>query len=78
VHITIKVMISNPAQTMCTRYNIVSDLRQVCGFLRVLQFIPIWWNIVESGVKHQHPNPNSVFRHPKPLNCKSLILQQER
>jgi hypothetical protein len=38
----------------------VSDLRQVGGFLRVLQFPPpiqlIICNIVESGVKHQDPN----------------------
>jgi len=37
----------------------VSDLRQVCGFLRALQIPPPknWprdnWNIVESGVKHK-------------------------
>jgi hypothetical protein len=39
---------------------LISDLRQVGGFLRVLQFPPqiqlIIWNIVESGVKHQDPN----------------------
>jgi hypothetical protein len=41
----------------------VRDLRQVCGFLRVLQFPPSikWrpqysWNIVESGVKHHQTN----------------------
>ena len=41
----------------------VSDLWQVCGFLRVLQFPPPTkltprynWNIVESGVKHHQAN----------------------
>ena len=43
----------------------VSDLRQVCGFLRVLLLHPpiklstmiYYWNIVEIGVKHNNPNP---------------------
>ena len=39
MHITTNVVSSYPAQARCTRYNIVikfdSDLRQVCGFLRV-------------------------------------------
>ena len=42
----------------------VNELRQVCGFLQVLQFPPpiIWlpwynWNIAESGIKHPNPNP---------------------
>ena len=36
----------------------VSDLRQVCGFLWVLQFPPQCsnWNIFESGVKHLTSN----------------------
>jgi hypothetical protein len=39
-------------------FMIVSDLRQVGGFLRVLRFPPPLynWNIVESGVKHHKPN----------------------
>jgi hypothetical protein len=42
---------------------LVSDLRQVGGFLRVLRFPPLIkpprynWNIVESGVKHHKPKP---------------------
>jgi hypothetical protein len=36
----------------------VSDLRQVGGFLRVLQFPPpiklVAWNIVESGIKYHN------------------------
>ena len=40
--ITTNIVNSNPAQGRCTRCNIkfVSDLRQVCGFLRVLRFPP--------------------------------------
>ena len=45
VSITTNVVNSNPAQARCTRYNnitlcdkVVSDLRQVDDFLRVLQF----------------------------------------
>ena len=39
----------------------VSDLRQVDGFLRVLQFPPprYIWNIAESGIKHHNPNPRT-------------------
>ena len=45
----------------------VSDLQQVCGFLRVLRFPPSIkltatirynWSIVESGVKHHMSNPS--------------------
>jgi hypothetical protein len=40
----------------------VSDLWQVSRFLRVLRFPPpiklTAWNIIESGVKHQNPNPH--------------------
>ena len=38
----------------------VSDLWQIGGFLRVLQFPPprYNWNIVESGVKYHKPNLN--------------------
>ena len=40
----------------------VSDLRQVAGFLRLLQFSPPWynWNNVKSGIKHQNPNPSPL------------------
>jgi hypothetical protein len=55
-----------PAASLIQHYVIkfVSDLQQVGGFLRVLQFPPPknWlprynWNIVESGIKHRNPNP---------------------
>jgi hypothetical protein len=46
----------------------VRDLRQVCGFLRVLQFPPSikWrpqysWNIVESGVKHHQTRKEKLL-----------------
>ena len=40
----------------------VSDLRQVAGFFRVLQFPPRYnWNIVESGIKHHKPQPFLTF-----------------
>ena len=53
--------------TRCARYNlviqIVSNLWQVSGFLRVLRFAPriklksrYNWNIVESGAKHHNSN----------------------
>ena len=45
----------------------VSDLLHVGGFLQVLRFPPlikltatIYWNIVESGVKHHSPPPSSI------------------
>jgi hypothetical protein len=42
----------------------VSDLRQVGGFLRVLQFLPpIKLNVVESGVKHHTPTPQPHPTH---------------
>ena len=57
----------------CTRYNIkfVNNLRQIGGFLRVLQFPPPinWpppynWNIVESDVKHHYPYPTGkIFEY---------------
>jgi len=38
----------------------VSDLRQVSGFLWVVQFPPRYnWNIVESGIKHHQTNKRS-------------------
>jgi hypothetical protein len=46
---------------------LVSDLRQVGGFLRVLRFPPLIkpprynWNIVESGVKHHKPKPYHII-----------------
>jgi hypothetical protein len=52
---------------------LVSDLRQVSGFLRVLRFPPpikltatiqLKINIVESGVRHHHTNI-VLFRHLK-------------
>jgi hypothetical protein len=46
----------------------ISDLWQVSGFLRVLQFSPpmklmpwFYWNIVESGVKHHQTNQSEHF-----------------
>ena len=69
VHITIKVVSSNLLMARCTQLiqldviKFVSDLQQVGGFLRVLQFLsPITLTaiynriIVESGVKHHNPN----------------------
>ena len=47
---------------------LVINLRQVCGFLRVLWFPPQknwlpWynWNIVESGVKHHQQTKQTLF-----------------
>jgi hypothetical protein len=55
----------------------VSELWQVCGFLRVLRFPPpikltatIKLNIVESGIKHHNPNPNNHL----PLHITSTLI----
>ena len=49
----------------------VSDLRQVCGFLRVLQFPPpIKLNIVESGIKHVS---RIVYPLLTPCNHKTVV-----
>ena len=32
---------------------LISDLQQVCDFFQ----FPLYWNIVESGIKHYNPNP---------------------
>jgi D-mannonate dehydratase len=62
VPITTKVVSSNPVHALNTT-RFVSDLRQVAGFLRVLQFLPqikltprYNRNIVESDVKHHKPS----------------------
>jgi len=73
VSITIKVVSSNPAHGevySIQHYVIkfVSDLRHVCGFLRVIRFPPpiktrppqYNWNIVERDVKHQKSKPDQV------------------
>ena len=73
VHITTKVVSSNPAHGDV--YSIqhyvkksVSDLRQIYGFLWVLRFPPpikliarYNWNIVESGVKHYNLNHTRTY-----------------
>jgi hypothetical protein len=48
-------------------WEILSDLRKVGGFLRVLRFRHQYnwptrynWNIVESGVKYHNPNPSPL------------------
>ena len=54
----------------------VSDLRQVCGFLRALQIPPPknWprdnWNIVESGIKHK-----SSYHDPKVKTSLDTLYQ---
>ena len=47
---------------------VISDLRQVCGFSGYSDFLYQWkwrprysWNIVESGIKHHDPNPQTSF-----------------
>ena len=64
-------MIPNPAHVEVYSMQhyvikLVSDLRQIGGFLLVLRFPPLIkltprynWNIVESGVKHHNHNPFS-------------------
>jgi hypothetical protein len=39
-----------------TYVKFVSDLRQVSCFLRVLRYN---WHIIESGIKHHRPKPNT-------------------
>ena len=40
----------------------VSDLRQVGGFLQVLQFLPRYnWNIVENGIKYHKPKAKLIL-----------------
>ena len=41
-------------------YRTATDRKHICAVLynTILEYLPPWynWNIVESGVKHQHPN----------------------
>ena len=72
--ITTKVMSLNTAHGevyLIQHYVIkfVSDLMQVCGFLRVLQFPPpinsppvYSWNIVESQSGDKHHNPYHLYK----------------
>ena len=53
---------------------LVGDLRQTCNFLRVLRFPPpikltttIYWNIVESDVKHHQTNKQASNINITPL-----------
>ena len=74
VPITTKVVSSNPiyGEVYSIQHYVikfVSDLRQVGGFRRVLQFTApikliatiVNWNIVESGVKHHKPKSKPEF-----------------
>ena len=73
VPITTEIVSSNPAHGKVysiQHYEIkfVSDLRQIGGFLRVLQFPqPIKltatynWNIVDSGFKHHQTNKQTEY-----------------
>ena len=69
VPITSEVVISNPVQARCTRHYVikfVSDLRQVSGFLHLLNRQPRYnWNIVKSAVKHHNPNPVIYYKKNK-------------
>ena len=66
--IYIVIVSSNPAhgEVYAIQHYVIkflSDMRQVGGFLRVLHQLN-WpprynWNIVEDGVKHHNPNPNT-------------------
>jgi len=85
VPITTKVVSSSPinGEVYSIQHYVikfVSDLRQVGGFLWLLQFPPRYsWNIVESGVKHQNPNKtiplssvevnNFVYQYITISNC---------
>ena len=58
----------------------VSDLRQVCDFIRVLRFPPQknWlprynWNIVESGITHHKLNSVSAWNGRSPSRQMRLI-----
>ena len=82
--ITTKVMSLNTAHGevyLIQHYVIkfVSDLMQVCGFLRVLQFPPpinlppvYSWNSVESGDKHH--NPYHLYKCKMYMPNTSIIL----
>jgi len=60
--ITTKVVSLNPSHDEVYSIqhdvmNIVSDLRQVSGFLLQLNWLPRYnWNIVESGIKYLNPS----------------------
>ena len=69
VPITIDVVSLNLDQGEVQHYVIkfVSDLRQVGGFLQILQFPPpikltarYSWNIIESGIKHHQANLDTI------------------
>ena len=69
VPITIDVVSLNLDQGEVQHYVIkfVSDLRQVGGFLQILQFPPpikltarYNWKIIESGIKHHQANLDTI------------------
>ena len=88
---TTKIVSSNPVHGKVYSIqhyviNLVSDLRQVGGFRRVYRFLTpikmtatIYWNIVESGVKHHKPKPYndpssySNKQHMKPYNIPAIV-----
>jgi len=81
VIITTSVVCSNHAHGKVysiQRYVIkfVSDLQQVDGFLRLLQFSPPWynWNIVKSGIKHQNPSPLDKLSRFQPSFLLLLVI----
>ena len=77
--ITTIIVSLNPKVYLIQHYvmKFVSDLQKVDGFIRVLQYpLPPWynWNIVESDVKHQTPNPSlETFFHFLTIIFKFLL-----
>jgi hypothetical protein len=79
-----KVVSSNPAhdEVYSIQHYVIkfdSDLRQVGGFLRILQFpTPRYnWNIAENDVKHHNPNIALIqFRRSNRTECNHHRLKR--
>ena len=73
VHVTTKVVSFNLDHGEGYSIQFVNDSREACGFQRVLQVSSVHklprysWNIVESGVKHNIPNPSISWSTADPL-----------
>ena len=81
----LKLWVRIPLMARCTWTTLcqkVSDLRQICGFLRVLLFSPpikltkYDWNIVESGIKHH--NPTRILSNERKIILKNLSLSNSK
>jgi hypothetical protein len=71
-HFTTNVVISNPVHDEVYSIKIVSDLRQVRGFLHQQNWPPWYnWNIAERDIQHHKTKP-SIYRWPNTENLNKM------